>query len=239
MSDTLPPQGQWQPTQPQYPPPYTGTGQLPPNMYYPQPSQPTLPAQPFYTGPEVYQQFPPPPPPPIPPPPPPPSRTRTFVIASIIILVAVVGNILVFGNRIGISLPTASAPQHYKVGQSAQVDNYTVTLKSVQAALPSSMYNDLNDQADRYFIALVSVKNTGSQAQVIDQSNFILRDLTGQAYELAYDPDAPVSITGEATPNETISGSVVYEIPRGVSLFTLSFQPDLTAPDQLIWDASV
>ncbi len=114
----------------------------------------------------------------------------------------------------------------------------SMTLNSAKTS-QGSAYDSLK-AGDIYLIVDVTVKNgTGSHQSVSSAINFKLNDSTGQTYN-------ETVITGSTPPDDTalrdgakLRGQLVYEVPKSMKSFTLTYQPNFTSTDQATWDINL
>ena len=66
-----------------------------------------------------------------------------------------------------------------------------------------------------------------------------LQDSTGQKYDVGLNSDAGAGLDGAVAAGRPLKGVLVYEVPKTVKAFTLSFQNDITSNDQTFWDITV
>jgi Domain of unknown function (DUF4352) len=142
------------------------------------------------------------------------------------------------GNTSATQPASSSSGSDYKVGQTANVDSMSMTLNSVKTS-QGGAYDSLK-AGDVYLIVDVTVKNgTGSHQNVSSAINFKLNDSTGQEYN-------ETIITGSTPPDDTalrdgakLRGQLVYEVPKSMKSFTLTYQPNFTSTDQATWDINL
>lgn len=136
------------------------------------------------------------------------------------------------------TLPPTSTPRpHYQVGEPAQVgDSWLVTLTSATVSSGDSAYQP---QAGNHYLVLeVTQQNQSAEALTVNsQTEWMLRDSTGQAYSLVTtDYGAPPS--GAIDAGASQQGQLVYEVPSSEQQFTLTFAP-AGGSEQATWDIQV
>ncbi len=134
------------------------------------------------------------------------------------------------------STSSNTTPHHFKVGQQVKVgDTWNVTLDSVKTS-PGSQYIKPKG-GNVYLLVTISMKNASNQEQNVSSlANFSLQDSSGQKYTETIDPDAGTAPDGKVEAGSPIKGTLVYEVPTSMHLFTFSFAPDMTSSGQTIWD---
>lgn len=138
------------------------------------------------------------------------------------------------------SAPTkAPANQHFKVGQQVKVGTtWMVTVDSTNTST-GSPYNTPK-AGNVYLIVTVSLKNMSSQEQNVSSiMQFNLQDSSGQKYTETIDPDAGATLDGKVEAGSPLKGVIVYEVPKSMHSYQLSFQADITSEGQTLWDLSI
>jgi len=114
----------------------------------------------------------------------------------------------------------------------------TMTLNSVKTSYGGS-YDSL--KAGNIFLIIdVTVYNGSGNPQIVSSgANFKLNDSTGQGYN-------ETIIEGAKPPDDTalrdgakLRGQLVYEVPKTMKNFTLTYQSELESTDQATWDISL
>jgi hypothetical protein len=126
----------------------------------------------------------------------------------------------------------------YKVGKTAQVDSWSVTVNSAKTSY-GGPYDTLKP-GNIFLVVDVTVKNgTGSSQNVSSALNFKLNDSTGQGYNETF-------MTGAKAPDDTalrdgakLRGQLVYEVPKSMKHFTFVYQPNFLSNDQAVWDINL
>src|SRR5438067_13827745 len=86
----------------------------------------------------------------------------------------------------------------------------------------------------------ITAQNMSSSEQNISSElNFHLQDASGQKYTETIDPDAGATLDGKVEAGSPSKGVIVYEAPTSVKSFVFSFEPDITASGQTVWDIHV
>lgn len=131
---------------------------------------------------------------------------------------------------------TPAPPTHFKIGQTAQVGSWLLTVKGVSKNSGSEF---IKPKAGNIFLVIdVSLKNTSQQQQRLESTlQFTLRDANGYRYMLIYLDTVRLTPTGTIEAGGLASGDLVYEVPSEMHRFTLAFEPDTTLP-LAIWDIS-
>jgi hypothetical protein len=143
--------------------------------------------------------------------------------------------------------PTATPSLHVKLGQAVKVeDTWQITLNN---AMTSSKVKDAKGksvkpsiQGDVFLVLTVSLQNITSDPQdAAPSQQFSLKDSSGHQYR--YDPainsSAVKNLAGAIDPATTANGTLVYQVPKSVHTFTLTYQTDVTSQQQITWDVSV
>ena len=129
---------------------------------------------------------------------------------------------------------TAPATQStFKVGQVVSVANtWQITVLSAKTSA-GSQFNTPQKAGDLFMLITVSAKNISGQSQTMSSiGQWNLQDSTGQKYNIGIDTDAGAGLDGPVANGMPIKGALVYEVPKTVKSFTLSFQNDITSRDQ-------
>ncbi len=236
-----------------------------PTSQQPIPQEHTVYPPPTYEPPQ-YTVYPPQPPMSPPPQKPPHSNKRLWliigIVAVILLVVGIIGNIAIMqGPKTSTSpttqptqpvatqpiqptptqsIPTPTVTPHFKVGQtvhlraSRQGDIWEMTVISAKTNGSESYLKPGNVFLD----ILVGVKNISNTEQDISRIDYQLRDLEGQSYELTYDPNAAASLRGPVEAGSPLKGTVTFEVPSSVHQFEL-FYSMIGVSGQIIWDISV
>jgi hypothetical protein len=136
--------------------------------------------------------------------------------------------------------PTTAPAQHFKVGQQVKVgDTWLITVDSAKTSTGSE-FNKPQKSGDVFLVVVISMKNVSSQEQNVSSAlQWALQDSSGQKYDETIDTDAGATLDGKVEAGSLLKGSIAYEVPGSVHDFTLSFQNDITAAGETIWDIHV
>jgi len=125
------------------------------------------------------------------------------------------------------------------VGQAVNVgDICTMTVNSA-ATNPGSQFS-MPQAGNIYLVLDVTLKNVSAKEQNVSSFlQFTLQDATGQKYQQTFADFAKASPDGKVAVGSLLRGELVYEVPKALHNFTLSFEADITSPGQTIWDIHV
>lgn len=127
------------------------------------------------------------------------------------------------------SKASAAAPAQ-KIGAVVHYNTYDFTVKSVKCGVPKVGGEYVSSQAQGQFcLVQMTVKNTGTKEQ-----NFMADDqklIDAQGREYSYSSEGTISLSAEKSqsslwfesinPGNTVSGTLVYDLPKGVTPVTL------------------
>lgn len=125
------------------------------------------------------------------------------------------------------SAPATSGGQTYKVGQTATVGGWEVTVKSVK----TSKGDDITTPkaGDVYLLVDVALVNKTGQSQTFSSLlAFTLSDQGGQKYDQTIVDGAPAGPDGQVANGAPTRGTIAFEVPASAKSFTLSVSPDLS-----------
>lgn len=130
------------------------------------------------------------------------------------------------------------APKHFKVGQKVKIGD---VFEQVVNSVKISNGDDMNQPKSgmHYLLVDVSLTNVSQKEQNISSlAMWDLRDSSGQQYTEAITsfskpPD------GKLEAGAPLRGVIAYEVPTLEKKFTLSFQADMLASGQTVWDITV
>lgn len=136
------------------------------------------------------------------------------------------------------SSPTTPPAQHFKVTDTVKVGNtWQININSVK----SSPGQDFSTPAagNTFLLIDVTLKNLSSQEQNVSSLlMFHLKDDTGQQYTEAI-TSFTTSPNGKLEAGGLLRGTLAYEVPSSMHKFLLSFQADIVAAGQAIWDLAI
>ena len=133
--------------------------------------------------------------------------------------------------------PTAQPTQasNYKVGDVVRVGNsWDITVLSAKSDNGNDTFQPKSGM--RYLVLSLAMKNLTSENHTISSIiQFTLRSDDGTKYDTSlYAPDGTTQIDGDVNGGQPAKGVIVYEVPKTVSSFQLTFENTLT-PDQATW----
>jgi hypothetical protein len=134
---------------------------------------------------------------------------------------------------------TQSTPavQHFKVGDMVKVgDTWQVTVNKVKTSHGDDIIQP--ESGNIFVIINVSVKNISSQAQSISSLlNFSYKAADGtKGKDSTLTSGVSPSPDGTVEAGDVVKGDLVYEVPASQKTGTLSFQADIIANGETIWD---
>ena len=132
---------------------------------------------------------------------------------------------------------TAKVSKHFKVGDQVNVgDTYVVTINSVKTSHGGEF--DSRKSGDIFLVVDLSIKNVGTEEEIISTLDFTLKDATGQRYDDTY-MEGATDPGGKLEAGDLVKGQIVYEIPSNQHQFSFAFAPDLFSGGQTVWDLRV
>jgi hypothetical protein len=122
-----------------------------------------------------------------------------------------------------------------KVGDTGQGQGFAVTLhEKVDPAAPGRFNGPA--AGARWVAFDVSVANTGT-AQIDYNPNFFrLKSVDNREYDLAFGGPEPNLSYGKQQPGDTSRGWVTFEVPEGVGLATLTYDPTFGRVRAVVFD---
>jgi Domain of unknown function (DUF4352) len=136
------------------------------------------------------------------------------------------------------STSTQPATGHLKIGQSAKVGEWQITVNAVKTS-PGSDFN--KPKAGNVFLLIdVTMKNISNQQQVATSlGQFKLRNQAGEELPIVIVTDVSPAPNGNVAAGSQVKGTLAYEVPKETHTFTLEVTGDILSTDQLIWDVKV
>jgi hypothetical protein len=131
-------------------------------------------------------------------------------------------------------------PTHFTVGQTVNVGNiWQISITHIRTE-QGGQYDPTPTPGNTYLVISIAAKNISSTEQSFyGSAEFTLRDPSGQSFQSGYVSDARQSPSGKVEAGGPISGDIVYTVSKSVHHFTLSFETNMFAAGQTIWDISV
>lgn len=136
---------------------------------------------------------------------------------------------------------TQGSSTTYKVGQTVSVGNtWQIVVEKVNVNSGSG-YSTPQKASDVFLEITISAKNITSQEQTMSSLlQWSLQDSTGQKYnESITDTSAGSTLDGKVEASQPLKGVIVYEVPKSIKSFTLSFQNDIISAGQTLWNINV
>jgi hypothetical protein len=170
---------------------------------------------------------------------------KTFVLCLCLFVLALAlcacGGSSNTGTAVAGNTPVAtSAPaKHFSVGQLVKVgDTWQIDILSAKTSTGSQFMTP--KAGNVYLIVTVSMKNISSQEQNVSSlAQFNLADQDGQKYTETLLPDSGATLDGKVEAGSPLKGNLAYEIPKGTHFLQFSFQNDVIAQGQTIWDIHI
>jgi hypothetical protein len=118
------------------------------------------------------------------------------------------------------------------LGDTVVVDDFEITVTSVETGVPSVGNEYVSEEAQGAFTLLsIDVTNTGNSAETVISSGFTVRDPDGREFEASATASIYLEETGfvfeQVNPGNTASGVIVFDLPADIAPQTLEFQPGL------------
>jgi hypothetical protein len=123
-------------------------------------------------------------------------------------------------------------PQHFKLGQTVKIGTtWTITIKSVRRV------QDEVEANINYLVFNLAIRNISSSEQTFSSLSFTLRDQEGQAMDFGIISGVKQSPSGKVEAGDPLSGDLVFAVHRAKQqAFSLSYEENVVAPGQTIWD---
>jgi hypothetical protein len=130
-------------------------------------------------------------------------------------------------------IPTPK-PQHFKLGQTVKIGTtWTITIKSVRRV------QDAVEANINYLVFNIAIRNISATEQTFSSLSFTLRDQDGQAMDFGIISGVKQSPSGKVESGSPLSGDVVFTVRRAKQqTFSLSYEENVAAPGQTIWDVT-
>jgi hypothetical protein len=125
-------------------------------------------------------------------------------------------------------------PQHFKIGQTVKIgQTWTITIRSVRRV------QDEVEANINYLVFNLAIKNISSSEQTFSSLSFTLRDQDGQAMDFGIISGVKQSPSGKVEAGDPLSGDLVFAVHRAKQqVFILSYEENVVAPGQTIWDVT-
>jgi hypothetical protein len=123
-------------------------------------------------------------------------------------------------------------PQHFKLGQTVKIGTtWTITIRSVRRV------QDEVEANINYLVFNLAVRNISATEQTFSSLSFTLRDQEGQAMDFGIISGVKQSPSGKVEAGDPLSGDLVFAVHRAKQqTFILSYEENVVAPGQTIWD---
>jgi hypothetical protein len=123
-------------------------------------------------------------------------------------------------------------PQHFKLGQTVKIGTtWTITIRSVRRV------QDEVEANINYLVFNLAIRNISSSEQTFSSLSFTLRDQEGQAMDFGIISGVKQSPSGKVESGDPLSGDLVFAVHRAKQqTFSLSYEENVVAPGQTIWD---
>jgi hypothetical protein len=125
-------------------------------------------------------------------------------------------------------------PQHFKLGQTVKIGTtWTITIRSVRRV------QDEVEANINYLVFNLAIRNISSSEQTFSSLSFTLRDQEGQAMDFGIISGVKQSPSGKVEASDPLSGDLVFTVRRAKQqAFSLSYEENVVAPGQTIWDVT-
>ncbi|WP_309132562.1 DUF4352 domain-containing protein [Brevibacterium sp.] len=125
------------------------------------------------------------------------------------------------------------APAEYGMGEAVTADGWEITVNEVEDGVSTIGNEFLNTKAQGQFVTVnLSVKNTGSSAELFWEDNIKLTDEAGNTYSSdseagIYAEEESALFLEEINPGNTAEGVLVFDVPKDVAPSTLVLEGGL------------
>ena len=159
-------------------------------------------------------------------------RHKILTVIGVLVLLAIIGGVAGGGSKSTNSSSNTStksgstaAATMPKLNQPANDGKFQFTVTSIQCGKPSVSSPDgyiTKTAQGQYCLVGITANNIGDQSQTLDSSSQYLYDSSNKKYSSDSEASIDISPTDNTfynpiNPGNTVSGTVVFDIPKGVT----------------------
>lgn len=168
-------------------------------------------------------------------------KTVCIVVALIVMMTAITAQAEALTSLFGglTSLFSLEPEKTYEPGETAELGECEITLTDVMISNGNSYYKPA--EGNEFVLFEFVVKNTGKSDLVLSSILCFSVSVDNTYYQLSLEADALGLVNGKmqldtvAESNQTVSGIVGYEIPKGWKEALITFKPDVYAFDNAVF----